>query len=142
MIPPAAISSEEAARPRVPIAIAVVQRERQFLIGLRPEGVALAGYWEFPGGKVVSGETPAEGAIRECLEETGLAVRITGSYPTVDHDYPHAAVVLHFFACEPAGEVPQLPSRFRWVSAAELGDYSFPPANAALLDAIAERPSV
>lgn len=52
------------------IAIAVVQRGEQFLIGQRPLGVALAGLWEFPGGKVLPGESPEAAAVRECQEET------------------------------------------------------------------------
>ena len=47
----------------------------QFLVGLRPEGSHLAGCAEFPGGKVEPGEKPSAAAVRECAEETGLAVR-------------------------------------------------------------------
>lgn len=56
-----------------PIAIAVVQHADQFLIGQRPAGLVLSGYWEFPGGKIQLGETPEAAAVRECLEETGLS---------------------------------------------------------------------
>ena len=61
------------------IAIAGVQDQDQFLGGPRGDEQVLAGYWEFPGGKIKSGETPEQAAIRECLEETGLHVQI------VDH---------------------------------------------------------
>ena len=128
------MSSGEAADGRVEIAIAVVAHEGRFLIGLRPEGVPLAGYWEFPGGKVRRGETAADATVRECLEETGLAVRVVGEYPQSTHDYEHAAVRLHFFACEPVlAPPPELPPRLRWVFAAELGEYRFPLANAAIV---------
>ncbi len=119
---------------RVDIAIGVVERDGKYLIGLRCEGGPLAGYWEFPGGKVSAGETPEDAACRECLEETGLEVQLTGSYPPADHDYPHCRVRLHFFACAPLAERSQLPSRFRWVSGDELRNYQFPPANRELLD--------
>ncbi len=119
---------------RVEIAIAVVVHEGRHLIGLRPDNVPLAGYWEFPGGKVLAGESPAEAAVRECFEETGLSVRVVAEYPQATHDYVHAAVRLHFFACEPVLSPPSgLPTRLRWVTAAELEDYKFPPANAAIL---------
>jgi mutator protein MutT len=112
----------------------VVERGGKFLIGLRPDGAPLAEVWEFPGGKIVPGESHAEAACRECLEETGLEVRIAGEYPSVDHDYAHGRVRLRFFACVPLAEHRPLPSRFRWVSVAELHDYRFPPANGALLE--------
>ncbi len=52
------------------IAIAVVEHDGNFLIGLRPSGAVLGGLWEFPGGKVEPDETPEAAAARECLEET------------------------------------------------------------------------
>ena len=52
----------------VEIAIAVVEHEGRFLIGLRPPGAPLAGLWEFAGGKLEPGETPQMAAARECLE--------------------------------------------------------------------------
>ena len=118
----------------VDIAVAVVEHEGKFLIGLRTVGVALAGLWEFPGGKVESGETPAAAAVRECLEETGLSVHVTGQYPQVVHDYPHGRVRLHFLACAPAEPPRGLPQGFRWVLRTDLKQYSFPPANSAVIE--------
>ena len=133
------MAEENSSQSRVEVAVAVVEQQGKLLIGLRPAGVALAGYWEFPGGKVHEGELPENAAIRECLEEAGLATRVTGSYPQVAHEYEHAHVLLHFFACEPIEQQCELPLRFRWIPAAELGQYEFPPANAALLRIIAGR---
>ena len=128
------MSSREPADGRVEIAVAVVAHDGRYLIGLRPEGVPLAGYWEFPGGKIRPGESPADAVVRECLEETGLSVRVVGEYPQATYDYEHAAVCLHFFACEPLlSPSSALTPRLRWATAAELGEYRFPPANAALL---------
>jgi mutator protein MutT len=121
---------------RVEIAIAVVEKEGRFLIGQRPAGTALAGLWEFPGGKVEPGEVPADAAVRECLEETGLVARITGQYPAAVHDYQHARVRLHFFACAAVEQRSPLPQRFCWVARADLGQFAFPPANAELLASI------
>ena len=119
--------------PPTPIAIAVVEFEDRFLIGVRPEGVALAGYWEFPGGKVNREESPADAARRECLEETGLAVEVGAPYPEVVHQYDHDRVRLYFFACRPLkpDETPRSP--FRWVPRAELACYQFPDANKELI---------
>ncbi len=127
----------------VEIAIAVVEHAGQWLIGLRPQGGPLAGYWEFPGGKVELGEGPEAAAERECYEETGLAVRVVGEFPLAEYEYDHASVRLHFFRCqvicvtseclEPRGALPVVTSRFRWVNASKLSDYQFPPANQALI---------
>ncbi len=99
----------ESATP-VLIAIAVVEQDGNFLIGRRPTGSVLAGLWEFPGGKIHSGETPAAAAARECLEETGLAVDVVYEYPRVDHRYEHGPVALHFFRCR-SQDPSQAPDR-------------------------------
>jgi 8-oxo-dGTP diphosphatase len=122
-----------------PIAIAVVEHQGEFLIGPRPEGVPLAGYWEFPGGKVEPDETPEQAAARECEEETGLAVEVVAAYPETVHQYDHARVRLLFFACRPrdAGTSPRAP--FRWVAAPQLAQFEFPPANAGLIAFLLQR---
>jgi 8-oxo-dGTP diphosphatase len=115
------------------IAVAVVSRGDEVLIGRRPHGLPLAGLWEFPGGKVREGESPSEAAARECREETGLDIQIGPLCIEVDHSYPHGRVRIHFFAAaavDPAQE-PRQP--FRWVHRSELAHYAFPPANAAML---------
>lgn len=119
--------------PPVSIAIAVVEYKGKFLIGQRPEGVALAGLWEFPGGKVEAGESPGQAAARECLEETGLEVEVGSAYPEVVHQYDHARVQLAFFACQPKDPCQQPHPRFVWTPAAELANYEFPAANSALI---------
>ena len=117
----------------VQVAVAVVRRGDQFLIGKRPDGTPLEGYWEFPGGKLQPGESAEEAAVRECLEETGVRVKVDGRYPDATYDYPHATICLHFLACTPLDSSHRLPDRFRWVPDVELNRYRFPPANAALL---------
>jgi mutator protein MutT len=117
------------------IAIAVVERAGCFLIGQRPPNAALAGLWEFPGGKLEAGETPEVAAVRECREEADIEVVARSIYQQIEHEYPHGRVELTFVACEVAaghdGVVPRPP--FRWVPGRELKQYEFPAANAALL---------
>lgn len=121
------------------IAIAVVEHEDRFLIGLRPEGVALAGYWEFPGGKVEPDESAEDAARRECLEETGVEVAVGEPYPDVVHQYDHGKVHLRFFACRAIASAQVHADRFRWVRRDELANYEFPPANAGLLNYLLAR---
>src|SRR5688500_13156771 len=131
---------QEATRPMsvgglaTPIAIAVVEQNDRFLIGRRPEGVALAGFWEFPGGKIHEGEPPAECAARECLEETGVAVKVIGQHSQRVYEYDHGAVHLHFFRCTPVDPAKPPRAPFRWVERESLADYEFPPANAELIE--------
>jgi 8-oxo-dGTP diphosphatase len=117
-----------------PIAIAVVEHEGRFLIGQRPEGVPLAGLWEFPGGKIQSGETPEEAAVRECLEETGVAVEPLFRYPPHVHKYDHGNVELQFIACQVIGDTQVAPAPpFCWVDRRALNAYAFPAANREML---------
>ncbi|QDU31944.1 8-oxo-dGTP diphosphatase [Anatilimnocola aggregata] len=120
------------------IAIAVVEHQDRFLIGQRPAGVALAGLWEFPGGKMHATETPEQAAVRECLEETGLVVAAKFRYPDRAHVYAHDAVQLHFVACEPSdpSAVPLAP--FRWIARQELSNFEFPAGNRELLAILAQ----
>ena len=118
----------------VRVAVAVVAHAGRVLIGRRPECAALAGLWEFPGGKVQPAETPTAAAARECREETGLAIAVDRPLAVVHHTYDHGPVELHFFACTPAAPADSPAPPFTWVEIARLGEYAFPAANAAVLD--------
>jgi 8-oxo-dGTP diphosphatase len=116
-----------------PIAIAVVEHNNCFLIGQRPPGVVLAGFWEFPGGKVRDGEKPTACAIRECREESGMEVEVLRLLRECNFDYEHGRVHLRFFLCRPLDPAQRPRPRFQWVSWWDLNRYSFPPANEELL---------
>ena len=117
-----------------PIAIAVVEWEGRFLIGQRPEGVPLAGLWEFPGGKIEPGETVETAAVRECREEAGLSVEPLFRYPEHVQQYDHGKVALHFIACRPTSGATDEPlPPFRWIPRADLAHHEFPSGNRGLL---------
>jgi mutator protein MutT len=122
----------------LPIAVAVVERDGKFLIGRRADDAVQGGLWEFPGGKIEPRETPAQAARRECLEETGLAVRIGEPYEGEVHDYGERVVQLHFFraTAESSNDEPHPP--FRWVAREELGRYEFPVANRQLIELLTQ----
>lgn len=120
----------------VPIGIAVVECDGRFLVGVRPEGVPLAGYAEFPGGKCEVGETPEACAVRECREEAGLAVDAVRLLERRTWEYPHARVELSFVLCRVVTEVEPRPP-FRWVPREELAGSRFPEANAAVVGMLA-----
>ncbi len=82
----------------VEVAAAVLQRpDGAFLLAQRPRGKVYAGYWEFPGGKVESGEDPARALFRELHEELGIDVDRAYPWITRVFAYPHATVRLNFF---------------------------------------------
>ena len=82
----------------VRVAAAVILRaDGDVLLAQRPPGRAYAGYWEFPGGKLEAGETPAQALTRELYEELGITVRTASPWLVQEFVYPHAHVELHFF---------------------------------------------
>jgi mutator protein MutT len=118
------------------IAVAVVRRDDTVLIGPRPQAAPLAGYWEFPGGKILAEEQPADAAVRECFEETGLRIRVSRTTSVVDHRYEHGMLRLHFMDAVPVESESPPRSPFRWVAIADLDAYQFPPANTAVIEAL------
>jgi 8-oxo-dGTP diphosphatase len=113
------------------IGIAIVEHAGRFLVGVRSEGLVLAGKAEFPGGKCDAGESSAECAVRECHEETGLMVTSVRLLDQRVHQYPHGMVELSFWLCEPVSKesVAQDHHGFRWVGRKELQTLDFPEAN-------------
>jgi len=126
-------------RRRIAVVAAVLQRpDGRFLLAQRPAGKAYAGYWEFPGGKVEDGETPAAALSRELHEELGIEV--TTAYPWIirEFDYPHAAVRLNFFRVRTwRGELQSREAQaFSWqqIDAIDVGPLL--PANGPILRAL------
>ncbi len=89
----------------------------------RPEGKHLGGKWEFPGGKVEDGESPAEALIRELEEELGVTVDIGHALTPVLWDYGRGPIRLHPFVCRiMAGELhPHEHEEIRWCEKDDLG---------------------
>jgi 8-oxo-dGTP diphosphatase len=117
----------------VRVGVAVVIDGRRILVGVRGPDGPLAGYAEFPGGKCHADETPADCAIRECREETGLDVEIASSIYETVYDYPHGRIALTFLHCRPKDSAVPLIGNFRWADAGELDGLRFPEANAPVL---------
>jgi 8-oxo-dGTP diphosphatase len=122
-------------RPIVDIAIGLVWKVGRLLIARRPAGVHLGGMWEFPGGKMETGETPEAGLLRELREELGVEATVIGRRAVLEFTYPERTVRLHpLDCCWLSGEpVPAGCEDPRWVAPTELSAYEFPPANAPLL---------
>jgi 8-oxo-dGTP diphosphatase len=83
-------------RPVVEVAVGVLMNDvGAALLGQRPVGKPYAGYWEFPGGKIESGETLFAALSRELLEEIDVRIDDAEEFMVLEHDYPHAYVRLH-----------------------------------------------
>lgn len=123
------------------IAIAIVELNDRFLIGIRPPDKTLPGCDEFPGGEVEAGENVFEAAVRECREETGIQVTPIRLRCVIQHTYSHGTIELHFVdcrpgidfqtgeVCRPSAEPPEPHAPFRWVDRADLANCRFPAAN-------------
>lgn len=103
----------------VEVAVGVLVRpDGQFLLTSRPPGKVYEGYWEFPGGKLESGESVEQALRRELQEEIGITIAAVQPWKIEMVDYPHALVRLHFCKVfEWAGELQMLESQsFSWQS--------------------------
>jgi BirA family biotin operon repressor/biotin-[acetyl-CoA-carboxylase] ligase len=99
--------------------------------------------WEFPGGKIDLGETPAQAAIREIKEELCLSVRALADGPIVDHLYPEFSITLHAILCTPISpeDMPQLQEHIDscWLPADHLWSLDFAAADRPILAWLRER---
>ena len=113
------------------IAAGVVFKNGRVLITRRPEQRLLGGLWEFPGGKLRQGESPAEACVREIKEEVNLDVDIEEPLAEVRHAYSHFRIHMHVFRCRfTAGRVRlNGPADYRWVRIADIDRFAFPAAN-------------
>ncbi|CAN5297008.1 NUDIX domain-containing protein [soil metagenome] len=92
-------SAQPVAKERKPVDVAVgvlIDAEGRFLLTSRPEGKVYAGYWEFPGGKLESGESVEAALRRELIEELGIRIGEVHRWKIELVDYEHARVRLHF----------------------------------------------
>lgn len=121
----------------ITMACGLVQRQGRYLIQKRQADDVWANLWEFPGGRLKTGESPEQAVVREYLEETEFVVQPTAKIATVRHSYMQYRVTLHGFFCDLApdqGE-PMLHAaqEARWVTAAELAHYAFPAGHRKLI---------
>ena len=105
------------------------------LLTRRVKGTHLAGYWEFPGGKVEAGESVQTALARELEEELGTRIGETVPLMTVSHDYGEKKVLLDVHQVtdwngEPHGAEGQ---PLAWVDASSLDTFQVPEANAEIM---------
>jgi 8-oxo-dGTP diphosphatase len=118
-------------------AVALVDVDGRVLLAQRPAGKAMAGLWEFPGGKVDPGETPENALIRELAEELGIDVAASclAPFTFASHSYPDFHLLMPLYICRKWSGIPMAREgqRLTWVRPARLGDYPMPPADKPLV---------
>ena len=127
------------------VAAALVRDDGRFLLQKRPPGKDHAGLWEFPGGKVEEGETPAEALVREIEEELELdlgdAPFVPGAFAEQGSRAGRRPIVILLYICRDwTGEPKPVPdAEIGWVSLSEARQLAMPPLDVALLEQIAAR---
>ena len=121
-------------RAPVPVVCAVLEDNAgRILIAQRPAHKHLGLLWEFPGGKVEPGETPAAALHRELTEELGCAVTITRTLEPFLHDYTRVIIEMFPFVCHlaPGSPAPAALEHLalRWVTPRELSSFDLAPAD-------------
>lgn len=119
------------------VAAALVDRDGRLLVQRRPEGLAMAGLWEFPGGKVESGEVPEAALIRELEEELGIGVEHACLAPAcfASDTIGDRHLLLLLYVCRKWRGTPvaRHASALRWVRPVELHALDMPPADKPLI---------
>ncbi|MDE0968428.1 MAG: (deoxy)nucleoside triphosphate pyrophosphohydrolase [Octadecabacter sp.] len=118
-------------------AVALIDVDGRVLLAQRPEGKSMAGLWEFPGGKVESGETPEIALIRELQEELGIDTWQSCLAPLTfaSHSYNDFHLIMPLFACRKwkGTPSPQEGQTLKWVRANQLSNYPMPAADIPLI---------
>ena len=118
-------------------AMALVDIDGRVLLAKRPEGKAMAGLWEFPGGKLLAGETPEAALIRELKEELGLDITESclAPFTFASHRYEDFHLLMPLYVCRVWDGTPVAleGQELKWLRPGEMTNLAMPPADAPLV---------
>lgn len=118
-------------------AVALIDRDGRVLLAQRPAGKRMAGLWEFPGGKIETGETPEAALIRELGEELGIDTAESCLAPLTfaSHSYDDFHLLMLVYVCRKWSGTPRPleGGELAWVRTSRLRDYDMPPADIPLI---------
>ncbi len=122
-----------------PIKVVVLVLENHqgdILLTQRKKHQHLAGYWEFPGGKVEKGESKLDALKRECIEELAFQTAAIKPILHIHHDYPSISIELHVYheIKENPLVTPAEMQNMKWVKKSDLTDLQLPEANQAIIN--------
>jgi 8-oxo-dGTP diphosphatase len=114
-------------------AAALIDADGRVLLARRPAGKAMAGLWEFPGGKLNEGETPEDALVRELREELGIETKVACMAPFAfaSHSSPDSHLLMPLFALRKWNGVPRAIEHeaIAWARPATFSDYDLAPAD-------------
>jgi 8-oxo-dGTP diphosphatase len=118
------------------VVAAVLERDGKYLITQRRPTAVLPLMWEFPGGRVETGETDAQALKRELLHRLAADIEVGKLISFVSHPYEHYVVDLFLYECGLLGEnlEPKAVSAFKWVASTDFDQYAFTPADEASMN--------
>ena len=126
---------------RIEVVGAVLVHDGRVFAAKRGPGKSMAGYWEFPGGKVEADETPEEALARELREELKIDVTVGEFIVTATHEADTAVIELSTYLCTIIEGVPVLTEHeeFRWIPDSQLSDVEWAPADIPTVELLQER---
>jgi 8-oxo-dGTP diphosphatase len=116
----------------------IIWRDGRYLAVERPKGARMAGWWEFPGGKIEPGESDSQALVRELQEELGITPTVFEYWQDLVHSYADFSVHLHFFnVTEYIGELAPLEDqRMMWIDPSAAVELEFLPADIPVVEAL------
>ncbi len=122
----------------IPVTAAIIQKDNKILIAKRASDKHLAGYWEFPGGKIEDEETDELCLVRELQEEMGIEVAVKGFFMENTHQYKEKRVLLKAYFCEiiKGDIVLNDHDEYAWINKNEFENYHFAPADVPFVKAL------
>ena len=122
------------------VACALIDADNRVLVTQRPEGKALVGLWEFPGGKLEPGERPEPALIRELSEELGITVKEDCLAPLTfaSYAYPEFHLLMPLYICRrwEGMATSREGQALKWVRPGKLRDLAMPPADEPLIPSL------
>lgn len=119
------------------VACALVDPDGRVLLAQRPEGKAMAGLWEFPGGKIDEGERPEQALVRELEEELGIETKVDCLAPLTfaSFGYDDFHLLMPLYVCRRFWGIPQAREGqvLKWVKPRDMRQYPMPPADEPLI---------
>ena len=125
-------------RKKYNVTAAIIIRGSKILIARRAPDKHLAGFWEFPGGKIEKDETPEECLKREIEEELGIIVNVDKFFMENEHDYKEKTIFLKAYFCKLISGKIILKDhdQYEWIKKTELNKYIFAPADIPFVTAL------
>lgn len=119
----------------ISVVAAIIKKDNRILATQRGYG-EFKGGWEFPGGKVESGETPENALVREIKEELDTSIEVLEYFDTVEYDYPNFHLSMKCYICSVvSGKLELLEHEdARWLDRDSLSSVEWLPADLDLIE--------